>query len=161
MVTSADWLPLAVLSHVSVVCGVLAFALLVKLESWLSPITLFLALLELFTRCCRFAHCTRSRSRSMSPITCRRSSPVLAPSVWLGVLVFATCLSPNASRPRSALTFRPDASLYAPTFVVGGVSRGLFALLARDVGVILPFVLLGYGGAAEMFGRGYLAAGFP
>jgi hypothetical protein len=56
---------------------------------------------------------------------------------------------------------RPGASLYGAATMILAISLLLIALLAREVGGILPFILLGYGVAAEMFGKGYLAAGFP
>lgn len=37
----------------------------------------------------------------------------------------------------------------------------LLTILARSAGGLLDFILLGYGGTSEMFGRGYLAVGFP
>jgi hypothetical protein len=58
--------------------------------------------------------------------------------------------------------FRFDRSRLAALVICAG-SLGLLFELSRAAGVngILGFLLLGYNSTAQMFGRGYLAAGFP
>jgi hypothetical protein len=168
MFDPADWLLLAVLSHALVVGAVLVYAVLCRRESWLSPILIFLAFLELFTLPLPVRALITLAIEGDVTERLPQIYPLLAPAVWMvtiGVLAFATTYyAPATVRLAAkipALRVRPGASLYVAVLAVGGLSLVLIALLARDVGGILPFVLLGYGGAAVMFGKGYLAAGFP
>lgn len=45
--------------------------------------------------------------------------------------------------------------------VLTAISVLLLVQLARSAGGLLDFVFLGYGATSEMFGKGYLAIGFP
>ena len=163
-----DWLLLAILAHILVVLGLLAYLGIVRKESWLSPIVIFVGFLELITlplpvRACRTLAIEGDVTEYLPQIF-----PYLAPSLWLvtaGLLIFVTCyyLPSTAwlSRLLPEFESRPGRSPYVLALLLGAVCFVLLSLLARTAGGVLPFILLGYGGTAEMFGKGYLAIGFP
>lgn len=168
MLDGNDWLLFSLLSHVTVVLGALAYAMVVRRDSWLSPIVQFLVFLELFTIPLPIrALQTLEIENDVTPYL-PQILDSLAPSLWLvtvGVLVFVTVYYyPGVARTAGhlpPLRTRRDRSPYVAAAGLGLFSLFLIATLARGVGGIIPFILLGYGGTAEMFGRGYLAAGFP
>jgi hypothetical protein len=167
-VTAEDWLLLALLAHVLVVFCVVAYAAIVRRESWLSPIMIFVGFLELFTlplplRALQTMEIEGNVTEHLPQIF-----PYLAPSIWLvtgGLLIFATCYYlPVVARWAAhmpQLESRPERSFYLASGLLAGFSLVLIAILARAMGGILPFLLLGYGGTSETYGRGYLAIGFP
>jgi hypothetical protein len=162
------WLPLAVAANVFVALGVAFYAGVVRRESWLSPLIQFLIFLELFTLPLPVRAMQTLEIEGDVTEHLPRIYPFLAPSValvTLGILVFVTAYYlPICERIAGAvpcLAWRRDKPLYPAVAAICGGSLALIALLARDVGGILPFVLLGYGAAAQMYGKGYLAAGFP
>lgn len=162
------WLLLTIAANVLVAFGVAFYAVVVRRESWLSPIMQFLIFFELFTlplpvRALQTLEIEGDVTEHLPQI-----HAYLAPSValvTLGLLVFATAyylpLCRALAQALPGLALRREKPLYPAVLTVCGGSLGLIALLARDLGGILPFLLLGYGAAAEMYGRGYLAAGFP
>lgn len=56
---------------------------------------------------------------------------------------------------------KPGTHYRASFLVLTVISLALLSLLARDSGGLVNFILLGYNSTAEMFGKGYLAVGFP
>lgn len=167
-VTADVWLLTALAFHVLVAFGVAFYAVVVRRESWLSPIMQFLVFLELFTlplpvRAMQTLEIEGDVTEHLPQIY-----RYLAPSVALvtiGLLAFVTAYYlPVCKRYAAALPLiclRHDRPIYPSVVAVCGVSVVLIALLASSTGGILAFVLLGYGASAEMFGKGYLAAGFP
>lgn len=166
--TADDWLLVAILSHALVVLGVLAYLAVVREESWLSPIIVFVGFLELFTLplAVRALHTLVIEGDVTEHLP--QILPYFAPSLWLvtgGLLVFVTCYYlPITSRWAARLprvTMRQDRSPYVAAAVLGLFCVLVISMLAHSTGGILPFILLGYGGTAKMFGKGYLALGFP
>lgn len=166
--TAQDWLLLAILTHTTVVFVIVAYAAIVRRESWLSPLMIFVGFLELFTlplplRALQTMEIEGNVTEHLPQIF-----PFLAPSVWLvtaGLLVFVTCyylpVVAKWAERLPQLETRSDRSVYLAAGLLAGFSLVLIWLLARAMGGILPFILLGYGGTSETFGQGYLAIGFP
>lgn len=162
------WLLLAIAVNVLVAFAVAFYAVVVRRESWLSPIMQFLLFFELFTlplpvRALQTLEIEGDVTEHLPQI-----HAYLAPSValvTLGLVVFATAYYlPACGRWAAALPqlrLRRERPLYPFVAGICAFSVFLIALLARSAGGIVPFVLLGYGASAEMFGKGYLAAGFP
>ena len=111
--TASDWLLVAILSHLLVVLGVLAYLALVRRESWLSPAIVFLGFLELFTlplavRALWTVAVVGDITEHLPQIF-----PYLAPSLWLvtgGLLVFVTCYYLDWELSKSEKVFQPAGS---------------------------------------------------
>src|SRR5208282_6520608 len=67
----------------------------------------------------------------------------------------AESLAARLYRPRTGARSR------VAFIVLSAISLVLLAQLAKGSGNLLDFILLGYGSTSEMFGKGYLAIGFP
>lgn len=160
-----DWLLLSILFFIVVVLSTVYYARAIKQARALDPISIFLFFYCLFVLPLPIrAYMTKEIAGDVTDHL-PELLPYLPWAVFLSAIgiPFFVCgyysklsirLARRIPTPRTA---RHPRAAFAALAIL---SLFLLAILARDAGGLLNFILLGYGSTAEMFGKGYLAIGF-
>lgn len=162
------WLWLAIGIHVLVTVALAVFFVRVRKCDFFSPAIQFLLFYTLFVLPLPIRMAMTNEIAGDVTSHLPQLRPYMLVSVvlcTLGLPFFALGYQSKLAGALARVTPRPPSGrsdMSVSAFVlIAGLSLTLIALLARDSGGVLNFLLLGYDASAQMFGRGYLAAGFP
>lgn len=162
------WLSLAVALYLVVAVAVVAYAIVGRRASVFDPLVQCVAFITVFTLPLPLRALTSDLIEGDVTEHLPQLKPFLAVSVAyaaVGIACFAVAYYSRIATlfgralPHPPVVRRPRT--YTATVLLGVFSLILLVLLAREVGGLIAFILLGYNSTAETFGRGYLAIGFP
>ena len=165
---SEIWLQISIAFYIFVATVVAWYTFVVKKSSPFEPIGSYIGFVSLFTLPLPIrVLITTDIEGGVSPFL-----PTIIGYLPVAVFVTALSLPLFAAGYYSRLTIwlaerTPHPPICARehpfrAFVfLAAFSFFLLGLLAQEAGGLLTFVLKGYGSSEEMFGRGYLAVGFP
>lgn len=162
------WLALAVAAYGIVAVGLVLYVLGVRRASLFDPLLQCVVFISLFTLPLPLRALTSDIIEGDVTEHLPQLKPFLAISVVyaaVGLICLAVAyysrvaVALGRAFPHPPVVRRPR--VYSTTLLLGAFSLFLLAVLAREVGGLVAFVLLGYNSSAETFGRGYLAIGFP
>lgn len=163
-----EWTVLSVVFYLVVVVLVGLYAFSIRRASVFEPISQYLFFVSLFTLPLPVRSCiTLEIEGNVTPYL-QDILPYLPIAVFLMALslpVFAFGYYGSWARHLACslplpLVSKRDHSRFS-FVLMASFSFSLIYLLTADSGGLLAFLLLGYGSSAEIYGRGYLAIGFP
>lgn len=163
-----DWIFLSILLYVCAVLAVGAYVFVVRRASVFEPIGQYLLFVSLFSLPLPIrAWMTMEIEGDVSPYL-PQFAPYLPVSLVLTALslpVFAAGYYSRFARRLGErmpqLAPRGLRGIRAGVLVLVVLSSLLIYLLTKEIGGLVPFLLLGYKYSEAVFGRGYLAVGFP
>jgi hypothetical protein len=162
------WLYLSVVAYCAVALAVLVHAVWKRGAGLFDPLVQCIAFISLFTLPLPLRALISDTVEGDVTEHLAQLKPYLPAAVaWvaLGLICLSLGYYSRMSVAVGRLLPRPSvarrARVYSATIVLGVFSISLVVLLAKSVGGLVPFILLGYDSSAETFGRGYLAIGFP
>jgi hypothetical protein len=166
MTLSDEWLFLSLTLYVLIALGTLWYAVFLRKAHLLDPIVQFLMFLSLFViplplRVLLTKAIEGDITDHLPHLLAYMPGAVLMTALsvplfaWGYYSRFAKAVAVHLPQPKTG------KHMYAPVLLLVAFSLFLLSQLARSQGGIFNFVLLGYGATSEMFGKGYLAIGFP
>src|SRR6185312_14478078 len=160
------WLIASLILYIAIALRLLVYAVREKGAGFFDPIVQFLLFLSLFV----IPLPVRVLMTRQIEGDITEHLPALIPYMPLAVFLTALSLPLFAVAYYSSTAQRVSARLPKPGVgqrpwisfaVLASISLALLFELARSTNGLINFVLLGYGGSSEIYGKGHLAIGFP
>ena len=165
---SEFWLPISIAFYIVVAMAVAWYAFVVKKAGLFEPIGQYIGFVSLFALPLPIrASITTDIEGGVSPFlpTIIGYLPGAVFLTALSLPLFAVAYYSRLAVWLAERTPRPpelaDEHPFRAFIFLAGLAFFLLSLLSEDAGGLMAFVLKGYNSTEDMFGRGYLAEGFP